>query len=50
MTVTSRRLPVTGLAVVWPVGVTLGLLLIGGGLLIASGSRTGRDLPTAQLL
>ena len=50
LTVTSRRLPVTGLAVVWPVGVTLGLLLIGGGLLIASGSRTGRDLPTAQLL
>ena len=42
LTVTSRRLPLTGLAVVWRAGVALGLLLVGGGLLVASGSGTKR--------
>jgi hypothetical protein len=40
LTVTSRRLPLTGLAVGWRAGVALGLLLVGGGLLLASGSET----------
>jgi hypothetical protein len=38
---------VTGLAVVWQAGMALGLLLIGGGLLVASGSGTRRGPPTA---
>ena len=46
-TVTSRRLPVTGPAVEWQAGVALGLLLVGGGLLVASASGTRRGLPTA---
>jgi hypothetical protein len=46
-TVTSRRLPLTGPAVVWQAGVALGLLLVGGGLLVASASGTRRGLPTA---
>ena len=47
LTVTRRRLPVTGPAVGWQTGMALGLLLIGGGLLVASGSGTRRGLPTA---
>jgi hypothetical protein len=45
LTVTSRRLPLTGPAVVWQVGVALGLLLVGGGLLVASSSGTRRVSP-----
>jgi hypothetical protein len=48
LTVTSRRLPLTGLAVGWRAGVALGLLLVGGGLLLASGSETEQAVtPTA---
>jgi hypothetical protein len=41
-TVTSKRLPLTGLAVGWQVGVALGLLLVGSGLLVTKGIRGGR--------
>ena len=42
LTLTSRRLPLTGSAPASQVGATLVLLLIGGALLAASGGRTRR--------
>jgi hypothetical protein len=44
-TVTRRRLPLTGPAVLWQAGMALGLLLVGVGLLVAGASGTRRVSP-----
>jgi NADPH:quinone reductase-like Zn-dependent oxidoreductase len=45
LTVTSRRLPLTGLAVGWRAGVALGLLLVGGGCCSPVAPKPSRPSP-----